>query len=102
MATGVAGLPRAGRGRAGFTAFAGTAIGLRGVETPGLGKDTAGGMVGEAAVWAIPVLGIGLRLIFSAWRAAVAGAGAMSWRGALLLSMAATIFSAVRVRWSIF
>lgn len=65
VATGVPGLPRAGRGRPGFTALAGTAMGLRGVETPGLGEGPPGAAVGEAA-WARPGFGTGFRLTFSA------------------------------------
>lgn len=72
-------LPRAGRGSWDFWALAGTARGDRGVETvgrgtgPGFGVATGtpvGKGVGRGAAWglreAMPGLGTGLRLIFSA------------------------------------
>ena len=60
-------VPRVGRGRLDFWALAGTERGERGVEEEGRGL--APGEVGERA--ARPGLGVGLRLIFSAWRALV-------------------------------
>ena len=89
-------LPREGSGRADFWALAGTARGDRVVPVPGrgaaIGPAGFGAVMGTPAgrgvgrgmtpgegtgFWAaMPGLGAGLRLIFSAWSAAVAGAGA--------------------------
>jgi len=100
---GVPGLPKEGRGSAGFTALAGTAIGLRGVETPGRGAAGAGiGLGVEAPNCAIPGLGTGWIAPFSAWSAAVGGTADGMGRGDVFFSRAATIFSAVRLSWSIF
>ncbi len=101
-------LPRAGRGREDFWALAGTARGERVVAEVGRGAATgipAGMGAGVVPVVAMPGLGVGLRLIFSACRAAVAGAGAGRLVGrdfsreTISLSMVPFNFSSFWLRW---
>ncbi len=50
----------------------------------------------------MPNFGVGFKGNLSAWRAAVAGIGVTGWRAARFFSKAETIFSAVKLSWSIF
>lgn len=92
-------LPRAGKGREDFWALAGTARGASGLLTPGRGTDPAGGTGLRAA---IPGFGVGLRLIFSACRAAVAGAITGTVAAERVFSRAVASLSMAAVRRSIF
>ena len=92
---------RAGSGRGDFTAFAGTANGLRVLEL--LGWPGVEGCLGVfPRVAAIPILGATAGLNFSACRVAVAGIGNCGARAAILFSKAKAIFSTVLFNWSTF